>query len=97
MNSSIASALGAAISCPLDVIKTRIQVTLFTKFSLTHFFCIKQVAQTTNHSFNYDNLLNAIRKIISTEGYRAFAKGLFARILWISPSTAISMALCKIL
>eukprot|EP01097_Dermamoeba_algensis_P005348 TRINITY_DN33_c0_g1_i2.p1 TRINITY_DN33_c0_g1~~TRINITY_DN33_c0_g1_i2.p1 ORF type:complete len:289 (-),score=58.50 TRINITY_DN33_c0_g1_i2:420-1286(-) len=65
--------IAAAITCPLDVVKTRLQV-------------------QSKQSEEYRGILSCISKIYKEEGLKAFSKGLFARVLWISPGMAITMA-----
>ena len=70
-----AGALAAGITCPLDVVKTRIQIEKGPEYS-------------------------TIRSAVSTmlkEGYGVFWKGLAARINWIAPSCALTLAACLFL
>jgi len=69
----LAGAVSAAVTCPLDVIKTRIQVQSKTS----------QV---------YKNGIHAFVTILKEEGISAFGKGMGARMLWIAPGTAITIA-----
>jgi hypothetical protein len=69
-----AGATGAAITCPLDVVKTRMQV--------------RAAGDTTG----YKTTAQAFRTILTQEGPKTFFKGLSARILWIAPGTAITIA-----
>lgn len=69
-----AGAIAAAVTCPLDVVKTRIQV------------------QHTEGGHQYNTVLNTVRKMLQEEGLSAFGKGFFARIVWIAPGTAITIA-----
>lgn len=64
-----AGAIAAALTTPLDVVKTRIQV-----------------------GHDYKNLLDAVRRISKEEGLLAFGKGIGARVFWISPGCAITIA-----
>jgi len=64
-----AGAIAAALTSPLDIIKTRIQV-----------------------GSDYKGPLDAAQRILKEEGPRAFVKGIGARVLWIAPATAITMA-----
>jgi solute carrier family 25 aspartate/glutamate transporter 12/13 len=43
----------------------------------------------------YSSVLDAVNRIVKEEGFRAFGKGLTARVLWIAPGTAITMAACN--
>jgi hypothetical protein len=66
---AVAGGIAAAVTSPLDVIKTRIQV-----------------------GSEYSSWRDAVTKIWAEEGPRAFAKGIGARVLWIAPATAITIA-----
>lgn len=73
MGQIVCGALGAtvasAITNPLDVIKTRLQV-----------------------DTSYVGIRDCVRRTLREEGVAAFKRGLGARILWLSPSCAISIA-----
>mmetsp|Transcript_46977 Transcript_46977/g.118358 ORF Transcript_46977/g.118358 Transcript_46977/m.118358 type:complete len:232 (+) Transcript_46977:199-894(+) len=71
---AMAGAIASAITCPLDVVKTRIQV---------------QSSTATNR---YLGMADAIKDMLKVEGPTTFWKGLGARILWIAPGCAITMA-----
>ncbi|EGG21554.1 mitochondrial substrate carrier family protein [Cavenderia fasciculata] len=68
-----AGTVAAAVTCPLDVIKTRIQVA------------------RANES-TYKGIIDGFKRILKEEGPRAFVKGMGARILWIAPGNAITIA-----
>ncbi|EFA81565.1 mitochondrial substrate carrier family protein [Heterostelium album PN500] len=70
-----AGSVAAAVTCPLDVIKTRIQVS--------------RASDKT-----YNGIIDGFQKIMKEEGPRAFVKGMGARILWIAPGNAITIASC---
>jgi len=74
ISGSLSGGLAAALTCPLDVIKTRLQV---------------QRTVTIN---KYKNAFDAAYRIITEEGFQAFTKGLLARVLWIAPGCAITIA-----
>jgi hypothetical protein len=71
----LAGALASAVTNPLDVVKTNMQV-----------YSVSEGGQAT--------IMATIRHIMKTEGASAFMKGMNARILWIAPGTAITMAAC---
>lgn len=75
-----AGAMAAACTTPLDVIKTRIQ----TQGDAQH--------QNAPAGHAYRSTWHAARTIASTEGTRGFFRGVSARVLWIVPSTAITMS-----
>eukprot|EP01132_Coremiostelium_polycephalum_P009983 gene9983-12237_t len=72
-----AGSVSAAVTCPLDVIKTRIQV------------------QRGTESQVYKGFFDALKTIYREEGFKAFSKGMGARILWIAPGNAITIASYK--
>uniref|UniRef100_A0A7S4KPT4 Mitochondrial carrier protein n=1 Tax=Paramoeba aestuarina TaxID=180227 RepID=A0A7S4KPT4_9EUKA len=73
-SAAMAGGIAAAVTSPLDVVKTRLQL---EKASLPD---------------GYKGMKDAFVRIFKEEGPKAFGKGLLARILWITPGTAISMA-----
>eukprot|EP01112_Ceratiomyxa_fruticulosa_P011075 TRINITY_DN297_c0_g1_i1.p1 TRINITY_DN297_c0_g1~~TRINITY_DN297_c0_g1_i1.p1 ORF type:complete len:306 (+),score=44.53 TRINITY_DN297_c0_g1_i1:51-968(+) len=74
VSGGLAGSFAAAVTCPLDVVKTRIQV------------------QSRGTERYYKNTLHAFSTIFREEGLRAFTKGMSARILWIAPGNAITIA-----
>ncbi|KYQ93210.1 hypothetical protein DLAC_11640 [Tieghemostelium lacteum] len=71
-----AGSVGAGLTCPLDVIKTRIQV------------------QRKSDTQQYKGIYDAAKTILREEGYQAFIKGMGARIMWIAPGSALTIAAC---
>ncbi|KAK5576067.1 hypothetical protein RB653_007205 [Dictyostelium firmibasis] len=69
-----AGAFAAAVTCPLDVIKTRIQV------------------QRTTEKQIYNGMWDSFKTILKEEGPKAFVKGMGARIWWIAPGNALTIA-----
>jgi len=69
-----AGAFAAAITCPLDVVKTRIQV------------------HSRTNTEGYRTVFEAVKTVLKEEGARGFAKGMSARIMWIAPGNAITIA-----
>lgn len=80
MCASSAGAIAAACTTPLDVIKTRIQTQ-----GDTHTMATKTMPRL------YQNSWHALRTIVATEGAASMFKGMAARVLWITPGTAITM------
>lgn len=74
-NGALAGGFAAAVTCPMDVIKTRMQV------------------QSNTSIDRYRGIVDAARRILQEEGVRAFGKGMVARIIWIAPNTALTIAL----
>jgi hypothetical protein len=72
----VSGAIAAAVTNPLDVIKTRLQV---------H-------GRLSAHA--YTGIGNALVRIVREEGWRAFGKGMQARVSWIAPGTAITIGAC---
>jgi len=76
ISGATASAVAAAITCPFDTVKTRIQVEKY------------KVGKTTS-------FLVMLSRIWREEGVAALHRGLVARILWIAPGSAITIATCQ--
>jgi len=72
LGAAFASGLSAFVTCPLDVVKTRMQTRDST-------------------SGGYRNVWHAIQSIWTTEGPRAFTKGVVPRVALFTPGLAISM------
>lgn len=79
---SAAGAIAGGITTPLDVIKTRIQ----TQGDVA----TRQGGLVRPRA--YRGTWHAVRVIAAEEGLRGFAKGLWARVLWIMPGTAITFS-----
>jgi hypothetical protein len=80
--SALAGSLASLITNPLDLVKLRMQV------------------QRANESFRsdkavYRNLLQGLSLISQTEGMTGLFKGSLARVLYHSPTTAISMSILE--
>lgn len=73
LSGGTAGAISASVTCPLDVIKTRIQI---------------------EKGEEYSTIRRAVSSMIA-EGYGVFWKGLSARVMWIAPSCAITLGVCK--
>jgi len=71
---AFSGAFASALTNPLDVIKTRLQV------------------EKAHQEGAYKNILDAFLRISREEGWRAFTKGIGARILWIAPGTALTIS-----
>eukprot|EP00164_Ancoracysta_twista_P021938 GFYU01040146.1.p1 GENE.GFYU01040146.1~~GFYU01040146.1.p1 ORF type:complete len:301 (-),score=45.87 GFYU01040146.1:134-1036(-) len=70
-----AGALASALTNPMDVVKTRMQV------------------QGKNYEGKkYKNAMDAVRTMLREEKPRVFMSGVTARIWWIAPNTAITIA-----
>lgn len=91
----IAGTVGAAITCPLEVIKTRLQssVATFDFASPTNHLTASNVAciNSKAKSFSFGNLMivKCFRHIIKTEGPGGLFKGLGANLLGVTPTRAI--------
>ncbi|KAA8494923.1 Mitochondrial substrate carrier family protein E [Porphyridium purpureum] len=99
-SAAASAALSAAATTPLDVIKTRIQTegdillrdggaTGGTSTGDGH---RNAAAGAASHpSGTRSSAASVMRRIIAEQGLRGMFRGLSARVLWISPQTAISM------
>lgn len=81
-SASCAGAIAAAVTCPLDVIKTRIQ---------TQGDVSRRIDGVRGGPM-YTSTWHAAKTIAREEGLRAFSRGISARVLWIMPGTAITMS-----
>lgn len=81
-SAAAAGALAAAVTTPLDVIKTRLQ----TQGDIAKAKGVSHVRMP------YTSAWNAAKVIARQEGFGAFLKGITARVLWIMPGTAITMS-----
>lgn len=70
----ISGAFGAFLTCPMDVVKTRLQV------------------ESSNVQDGYKGILDCLVRIFREEGMTAFWKGVGARVMWVAPGTAITIA-----
>lgn len=86
MCAASAGAIAAACTTPLDVIKTRIQ----TQGDVV-------VVKSSPASLKYQSTWHAARSIAFTEGASGLFRGISARVLWIMPSTAITMSIFEFL
>jgi len=66
-------AIGAAVTCPLDVVKTRMQI-------------------EAKSNLKYATIRSAYHHMVKEEGYSSLWKGFSARISWIAPSCALTLA-----
>lgn len=79
---AIAGTVAAAITCPLDVVKTRVHANAVpSKIAISEFMAIEKNLLITNY-----------KNIIAKEGYGALVKGLGPRCLIVSPLFAITMS-----
>lgn len=69
VSGAFGATVASALTNPLDVVKTRLQVDL-----------------------SYKGVVDCVRRTFREDGSRAFHRGLYARIMWLSPSCAISIA-----
>jgi len=81
-SASFAGALAALVSNPLDIVKIRLQVQ-------------RGAASTGSQGslgFHYAGVADGVRTILQTEGPKAFLKGAGARMMFMAPSTAITIS-----
>lgn len=96
-----ASGAGAAASfltSPLDLVKLRLQVQRGERAAAA---ANATAAGVTSAAlpFHYRNIVDGLRTVIRTEGYRALFRGAGARMAFHAPSTALSLTLferCKV-
>eukprot|EP01064_Diplonema_japonicum_P009636 TRINITY_DN17112_c0_g1_i1.p1 TRINITY_DN17112_c0_g1~~TRINITY_DN17112_c0_g1_i1.p1 ORF type:complete len:313 (+),score=72.54 TRINITY_DN17112_c0_g1_i1:53-940(+) len=78
-----ASALAAAVTNPLDMVKLRLQVQRSVLSS----------GVSTQFSYHYRSLPSGLASIVRDEGVRALWKGVGARILFAGPQAALTMSI----
>jgi hypothetical protein len=70
----------AACTCPLDVVKTRVQVG----------------ALSTSHGGARLGYRTAIQELLRREGPKGFFRGVGARVLWLAPASALNVTLYEV-
>jgi hypothetical protein len=91
---SLSSTFAAICTTPLDVIKTRFQVQ--RRIAKLREEQLASGAKVTAYpTEQYNNMIDAMKKIIKSEGPTAFWKGITARVLYSAPNAAIIMSFCK--
>jgi solute carrier family 25 protein 33/36 len=78
----LAGTIGAAVTCPLEVVKTRLQSSLYTKQTVT----------STGPQFVWQHIrgvFDALVHIKRTEGVRALWKGLVPNLIGVVPARSI--------
>lgn len=84
-----AGVISAATTCPLDVIKTRIQ----TQEAGVTFVR----ADGTPVTVRYNGYVDAATKVVRMEGWKALYKGVVPRVGWIGPNSAVTFAVYEAL
>lgn len=67
------SSISAIVTCPIDVIKTNIQV-------------------TSRHQKGFVSTIDVVKQLYRSGGFKAFIRGLSARVMWLAPGTSITIA-----
>ena len=83
-SAALAGSTASAITNPLDLAKVRLQVEV--RSSLEH------ASSATTHKHHH-TLWYILHKVYRQEGFAGWWRGAFARVLFHTPSTAITMAL----
>ncbi|XP_024535125.1 mitochondrial substrate carrier family protein E-like [Selaginella moellendorffii] len=73
-SSFFSASVAAAITNPMDVIKTRLQV---------------QGKSNVSNSTNYNGAVDAAKAIWKREGFKGFTCGITSRMFWVAPSSMI--------
>lgn len=74
LSSFFSASCAAAITNPMDVIKTRLQV---------------QGKSNASNNTQYTGAIDAARSILQKEGFKGFTCGISSRVFWIAPSSMI--------
>jgi solute carrier family 25 (mitochondrial iron transporter), member 28/37 len=89
-SAACSGALAGAATCPLDIVKTRLQtqgdVAARTQVRST------VAGAATGSAVVYRGAWHAIQTIAQQEGWRGFLRGVTARVVWLMPATAITMS-----
>ncbi len=83
--------MAAIITTPIDVIKTKRQMTLPTPINKTATSTTLPNSQT-NASYNPVKLKDIFQTIVREEGYRGFTKGLVPRVVKVAPACAVMIS-----
>ena len=83
-SAALAGSTASAITNPLELAKVRLQVEV--RSSLEH-------SLSANHQKHHHTLWYMLQKVYRQEGLAGWWRGAFARVLFHTPSTAITMAL----
>lgn len=78
MSSALAGSLASIITNPLDLVKLRMQVQ-------------RGGEKHTGQKQQYRNMIHGLGVIVKTEGFAGLTKGAFARVIYHTPCTALSM------
>ena len=89
----VGGTIGAIITCPLEVVKTRLQSSIvslnFTPCPVTTTTTTTGATAATPRLTNHLFILRFIRHIVETEGTKALFKGLGPNLIGVAPSRAI--------
>ena len=84
----VANALASGITCPLDVIKIRLQI------QRTHLLDGRgQVVLSHQFKFKYSGIFNALLSVMHEEGFKRLYRGWYARVLFSAPNAALTMSI----
>ena len=82
---AVAGTAAGAITCPLDVVKTRIQVGL-------EYPAASGSGSGKAGAAGGRSIVGTVNELWRAEGMRGFTRGIGARVLWLAPGSAIGIA-----
>jgi Mitochondrial carrier protein len=88
LSAACSGAIAGAATCPLDIIKTRLQ----TQDDVAARMRARPASVGPGSSVVYRGTWHAIQHIAQQEGWRGFLRGVTARVVWLMPATAITMS-----
>ena len=94
-----AGALGAAVTQPLDALKTRLQVGRLYSFAATDISVSpassSSVASAVEVVHGSGAIFTVLRDMLREEGVVPLFRGVWGRVLWVAPGTGITVAVFR--